>query len=381
MTTPEHASHFPGGSGMSVPVARRQLFARKGRTLAGLAGIALALLLVLALKALLAGAEERLTGYIDRSGGDVVVAQEGVRTMHMTESVLAEPVAPAIASVPGVARATPIVYVPATLERGEERSLVYLIGEDPAAGTIRLVSGRRARGGEIVVDEALANLIGARPGTTVTALGRSFRVVGQIAGTSSLASSIALAERTDLAELIRREGSINHVFVRARAGVGAAELADRIEQSVPGVTASTQAEFSRSERRLVGDMSTDIVRAMIFVGFLIGVAVAGLVAYNTTLAQLRDYALLRALGLRARRALALVLAQVGALVVLGFALAVALVGLLAWLLPQLSPTLAVSIRPRDVTLAFAVAAAVSAVAAAFPVLRVAGIDPASVFRR
>jgi putative ABC transport system permease protein len=366
---------------MSVPLARRHLQARKGRTLAGLLGIALALLLVLALQAILAGMEGRLTGYIDQSGADVVVAQEGVSTMHMTESVLPERVAAAVAAVPGVARATPIVYVPSMLERGDKRSLVYLIGEAPAARTIPLSSGRRARAGEIVVDEALAGLIGARPGTVVTSLGRRFRVVGQIAGTSSLASSIALAERGDLARLLRRVGTANYIFVRARGGVAADQLAGRIERTVPGVTASTRAEFSRSERRLVGDMSTDIVRAMIFVGFLIGVAVAGLVAYNATLSQLRDYAVLRAIGLRARHALGLVLAQVGALVVLGFALALALVALLAWVLPALSPTLAVAIKTGDVMVAFAVAAAVTTAAAAFPVLRVARVDPASVFRR
>lgn len=366
---------------MSVPVARRQLLARKGRTIAGLAGIALALLLILAFKGLLAGAETRLTGYIDRSGADVVVAEEGVRTMHMTQSVLPARVDAALEAVPGVERATPILYVPAMLERGDERSLVYLIGEDIQAQTAPLVSGRRARAGEIVVDEALAGLIGARPGATVTALGRRFQVVGQIAGTSSIASSVALAERRDLARLVRSAGSASYVLVRARPKTDAQALATRIEQSLAGVTASTRAEFSRSERRLVGDMSTDIVRSMIFVGFLIGVAVTGLVAYSSTLAQLRDYAVLRALGLRARSALALVLAQVGALVVLGFVLAVALVELLAWLLPQLSPTLAVSVRAGDVALALAVAATVSAVAAAFPVLRVARIDPASVFRR
>ena len=366
---------------MSVPLARRQLMAHKGRTLAGLCGIALALLLVLALKAILAGAEGRLTAYIDRNGADVVVAQQGVRTMHMTESVLSGPTAAAIAAVPGVARATPVVYVPSMLEHGDKRSLVYLIGEDPAAPTIRLSSGRRAGAGEIVVDEALASLIGARPGTVVTSLGRRFRVVGQIAGTSSLASSIALADRRDLARLLRREGTASYVFVRARDDVAPNELAGRIERTVPGVTASTRAEFSHSERRLIGDMSTDIVRAMIFVGFLIGVAVAGLVAYSATLSQLRDYAVLRALGLGARRALALVLAQVGALVVLGFALALILVALLAWGLPALSPTLAVAIQTGDVVVAFGVAAAVTTVAAAFPVLRVARVDPAAVFRR
>jgi putative ABC transport system permease protein len=274
----------------------------------------------------------------------------------------------------------PVVYVPTMLERGDKRSLVYLIGEDPAATTLPLVSGREARAGEIVVDEALANLIGARPGTTVTSLGRRFRVVGQIAGTSSIASSIALAARSDLSELLHSKGSVNYVLVRAREGVATGKLARRIEQAVPSSTASTRAEFSRSERRLVGDMSTDIVRSMIFVGFLIGVAVAGLVAYNVTLSQLRDYAVLRALGLRARRAFALVLAQVSALVVLGFSVSIVLLAALAWLLPALSPTLALAVRPGDVALSFAVAAVVTTLAAALPVLRVVGVDPASVFR-
>jgi putative ABC transport system permease protein len=128
-------------------------------------------------------------------------------------------------------------------------------------------------------------------------------------------------------------------------------------------------------------MTTDIVRAMILVGFVIGVAVAGLVAYSVTLCQLRDYAILRALGLRARRALALATAQVAATVVAGFLLALAFVWVLAAILPSLSPTLVLAIRTGDVAQALGVAVAVTLAAAAFPVLRVARIDPASVFRR
>jgi putative ABC transport system permease protein len=128
-------------------------------------------------------------------------------------------------------------------------------------------------------------------------------------------------------------------------------------------------------------MTTDIVRAMILVGFVIGVAVAGLVAYSVTLSQLRDYAVLRALGLRARRALALATAQVAATVVAGLLLALAFVWVLAAILPSLSPTLILAIRTGDVAQALGVAAAVTLAAAAFPVLRVARIDPASVFRR
>lgn len=366
---------------MNVPLARRQLLVRKGRTLAGVAGIAAALLLVLALKAIFAGMEERLTAYIDRSGADVIVAQRGVDTMHMTESALPEQTASAVAGVPGVAEARPILYVPATVELGEKRGIVYLIGDDSGGAPLPLAGGRRPRSGEIVLDRALAERLGAGRGASVRALGTSFRVSGEVSGLTLITNSFAFVRREDLAFVLGSAGVVGYLLVEARPGVEAAELAERIDASVPGVTASTRAAFARSERRVVGDMSTDIVRAMILVGFVIGVAVAGLVSYSATLSQLRDYAVLRALGLRARRALALAVGQVGATVAAGFLLALALVWVLAAILPSLTPTLVLAVGAGDVAQALAVAAAVALAAAVFPVLRVARVDPASAFRK
>ncbi len=128
-------------------------------------------------------------------------------------------------------------------------------------------------------------------------------------------------------------------------------------------------------------MSTNIVRGMILVGFIIGVAVAGLVAYSATLAQLRDYGVLRALGLRARGVTALVLGQLTAMVAAGFLLALGLVELLAAALPKLSPTLAVTVRSGDVVQAALVAGAVTVAAGLAPLVRAVHVDPASVFRR
>ncbi len=366
---------------MSVPLARRQLLFRKGRALAGVAGIGAALLLVLALKAIFAGMEGRLTAYIDRSGADVIVAQSGVNTMHMTQSALPERAARAIASLPGVAQAKPILYVPATIERGEKRGIVYLIGDDSGGAPLPLATGRSPRSGEIILDRVLVDRLGARVGSSVRVLGTSFRVSGEVEGLTLITNSFAFVRRQDLTRTVGSIGVVSYVLVRARPGTKAAELAARIEASVPGVTASTRAAFASSERRVVGDMTTDIVRAMILVGFVIGVAVAGLVAYSATLSQIRDYAVLRALGLRVRSALALAVAQVGATVAAGFLLALALVWALAAILPRLTPTLVLAIRTTDVALALVVAGAVALAAAAFPVLRVARIDPASVFRR
>ena len=364
----------------SVPVARRQLLARRGTTLAGVIGIAVALLLVLALKAIFAGMEGRLTAYIDSTGADVIVAQEGVTTMHMTQSALVVNAMAAIARVRGVASAQGIIYKGAFVETGPNgrSGIVGLVGGGPVPD---LVEGRPPRPGEIVLDRALATKLGVDEGDVVRVLGTRLRVSGQVNGTAAITGSLAFVARATLEQIVNAPNVVSYALVRARPGTNADELALRINQDVTGVTASTRANFAKSERSVVGDMSTDIVRAMILIGFVIGVAVAGLVAYSQTLAQQRDYGILRALGLSARRALTLVLAQVVTLVIAGFAVALGLVGLLAVVLPRLSPTLVLSIRAEDVLQAASVAGAVALAAALIPVLHVVRVEPASVFRR
>ena len=365
---------------MSVPLARRQLLFRKGRLLVGVAGIAAALLLILALQAIFAGISDRLTAYIDRSGADVIVAQRGVDTMHMSQSVLPDQAAVAAAAVPGVAGAKPILYVPAMVERGDRRGIVYLIGDDTGGAPLAVSEGRRPLDGEILLEATLADALGAPMGSRVRVLGRSFRVSGEVEGLASILNSVAFVRRPDLSRRLGAAGLASYVLVTAQPGVDASELATRIEASLPGVTASTRDSFARSERRVVGDMTTDIVRGMILAGFVIGVAVAALVAYSTTLSQLRDVAVLRALGLRTRQALVLAVAQVGFTVAAAFAVALAAAWTLAIFLPRLSPTLVLAVRAGDVVQALVIAAAFTMLAAAFPVLRIARVDPASVFR-
>lgn len=364
----------------SVPLARRQFLARRGRTIAGVMGIGVALLLVLTLKAIFAGMEERLTAFIDATGADAIVAQEGVTTMHMTQSALPEERAAEVAGVRGVASVDAIVYKAAFVETGTDREsgTVALVGGGPVPN---LVAGRRPGPGEVVLDRALADKLGVQAGDGVRILGTPLRMSGEVNGTASITGSYAFVARGTMERMLGTPNVASYILVYAKPGVAAEKLATRINSKISGVTASTRERFAASERRVVGDMTTDIVRGMILVGFVIGVAVAGLVAYSQTLTQLRDYGILRALGLSARRALALVLAQVAALVVAGFVVAFVLAALLAAVLPLLSPTLVLSIRSGDVVQAAFVAGTVALAAALVPVVRVVRVEPAGVFRR
>jgi hypothetical protein len=155
----------------SVPIARRQLGAKRGRTLAGIAGIGVALLLILALKAIFAGMETRLTAYIDSTGADVIVAQAGVETMHMTQSALPATAAAAVRGVVGVRTTEAILYKSAFVEsRGDRSGIVAVVGGGPIP---RLVAGRAPAAGEIVVDRALSDRLAVEVGDRVRVLGAS----------------------------------------------------------------------------------------------------------------------------------------------------------------------------------------------------------------
>jgi putative ABC transport system permease protein len=104
------------------------------------------------------------------------------------------------------------------------------------------------------------------------------RVVGEIKGTAAIAGSFAFVDRQTLTRILHAEGVASYVLVRARRRLDPAALARALDRRVPGVAASTRQQFATSERRVVGDMSTDIVRAIALVGFVVGIAVAGLVA-------------------------------------------------------------------------------------------------------
>src|SRR5512147_1215191 len=94
----------------AVPVGRRLLFAERRRASLTVLGVAAALLLVLVLDGIFAGAIDRVTSYIRSSPADVFVSQSGVRTMHMSASALPADTVGAVEAVPGVAWAAPIGF-------------------------------------------------------------------------------------------------------------------------------------------------------------------------------------------------------------------------------------------------------------------------------
>ena len=366
-------------------LARRNLARNRVRLLVSVGGVALALSLTLALDAIYAGVANQLTAYIDRAGADVWVSQAGVRNLHMVASWLPRSVTAGGRAVDGVAEATPILYSTDTIAAGDERAVAYVIGLPPGAGMGGpwKVSEGAARPGraEVIVDRGFARKAGVGLGDPVTILGGEARIVGLSEGTASLVNSVAFVSFEDFRSMRGDAPVVSYVLVRIASDASPEGIAAEIERRVAGVTAQSSTAFSVEERRLVTDMSADVIAIMNVVGFVVGLAVVALTVYVATLARRREFGALKALGARSRFLYGVVLVQASLSVALAFLVGLAFTGLLALVVPMTGVDLELAISAASLVKVGLFAAVIAGLAAILPIRQIAGLDPAVVFRR
>lgn len=367
-----------------IRLAFRNLFQNKVRLTISIGGVALALLLILSLDAVFTGVERQITAYIDYSGADVWVSQEDVFNMHMASSSLPDSVARKVKNVPGVASVTPIMYLTNNVIAGDERNLAYIIGlpERPAfGGPWKISAGRKLPGkGEVIIDRNIAEKSGIALGDTVEILGEDFEVTGFSEGSASLVSSVAFISMDDFEKMRGNYGTISFLLVKVLEGESPEVVAARIQNQVRDVTVQSRSAFATQERKVVKDMSTDVITMMNLIGFMIGLAVMALTVYTSTLSRRREYGMLKALGARNKDLYGTVLAQAILSVALGLLFGLALTFLLMVLVPIFKASLLLEISLLSLLKVSSVSLVIAALAAMLPVRQIAGLDPAMVFR-
>jgi putative ABC transport system permease protein len=302
--------------------------------------------------------------------------------MHMSISALPDDTVARVGAVDGVAWAENLRYTTGVVTQGDQSIITYVFGYDSAtgrAGPHRIARGAPPGAGEALVDESAADELGIDVGDAVEILGAPLTVSGLSVGGTNIVNTTVFVD-IDQFEQLRGPG-VNYILVGAEPGADADELANRIADAVPDATVQTRAEFSTQEARIVRDMATDIMAIMTVIGFLIALAVVALTLFTSTLAKLREYGIVKALGGSAFR-LAL---DVGAQALWTIALATLLallvaIGLGAFI-GAVTPNVSVVIEAASVARTALGALGVGMVAAAIPLRRVVGVDPASAFRR
>ncbi len=365
-----------------VSLARKNLFQDRRRALLAISGVGASLVLVLVLDGIFAGAMHQVNAYMRNSPADVFVAQQDVRTMHMSQSALPPETVDAVAAVDGVAWAEGLRYTNSIVDTGDGQRISYVLGYDVATGRggpRQLASGQPPATGEVLVDDMVADELGIAIGDTVTVMGEPFRVSGTSTDGTNIVNTTVYIRTEDFARL--HGDKVAYVLVGANPGVAPEVLAERLAAALPDTTVQTRAEFARQEASVVRDMAADVMKIVTVIGFLIALAVIGLTLFTATLAKLREYGVVKALGAGSGRLAATVIAQAAWSVALGLVVAVVTSVVLGAAIGALTPNVTVLIQADSVVRTGVGALIVGALAALLPLRRVVRVDPATAFRR
>ena len=209
-------------------------------------------------------------------------------------------------------------------------------------------------------------------------LGVPLRVTGLSSGGTSITNTTVYVSLSQFTA--QRGPTVSYLLVKADRTVTPGALTGRLAGALPGTTAQTREQFTASESRIVTDMSADLLRLMSLIALLIALAVIALGLLTSTLARLRDYAVLKALGASTRRLAGTVAAQVVWTVALALAAATAMALLLAAALPTIAPTVQLLVTADSVARVGVAALVAGMIAAQLPLRRLSTIDAATAFQ-
>lgn len=348
------------------------------------AGVALAVMLILFLLGLRAGIFRSTVIYLDHAPGPVAVMPEGVRSTGAgSAQFLAPETTSAIAATRGVDRVTPILLMMAIPELHGRKEVIKLIGYDVAlgGGPWELARGREPRAdNEVVLDRTLASRHSFGVGDTFEVGGRRLEVVGLSDGTSSWTGSYVFARKTFVESLVLTPGAASMIFVTPSPGTSAGELVAAL-QTLPGTNVLLKSEVMANDQQIVAGIADQIVILMVTVAFIVGALVVGMVIYTATIERRGEYGIIKALGARNVVLYQVVAAQAVIAAGLGAVVGVGLAFAMGWLVMTMKPQFLVAIEPSAIIVTLGAGFVMALLGALFPARAVAGMAPAEVFGR
>jgi putative ABC transport system permease protein len=205
--------------------------------------------------------------------------------------------------------------------------------DNDSLGVIREASvdlrTRLSEPGTVFVDEVELAKLGLRHGVNEFAEinHHRVRVVGTVRGFQGFTAPFVFCSLPTARMLMpmytEQPDTIMHVLGRCRDPRDAAAVAERLRTHYPGMAAYTSADFSRRSQLhwLIRSSGGTVMVCTVALALLVGLVVTRQTLYAATIASLKEYAVLDALGIPRRRLILLVLAQSSWIGLAGFVLA------------------------------------------------------------
>jgi putative ABC transport system permease protein len=372
-----------------VSLARKNLLHDRLRFAITVAGVAFAVTLVLVQVGLFMGLLSKATTTIEHASADVWVTSRNTPNVDFAHT-FPETSVLRVRGIPGVARADNLIinFMNLQLPTGaEEGTLVYAL-EDFAAWQLpwAVAEGDAAdlrRGDYVLMDRSAVRRFGPfQVGEYREILRRRFKIIGTTLGAASFTTApitfMDYRRAQELNELLR--GKTTYILVKLAPGADRAAVRAEIRRRLPYNDVFTKEEWAARSRRY-WVVSTGLGMNMgvtVFLGVLVGIVIVGQTLYTSAVEHVKEFGTVKAIGgsnadiylILGEQALiaAVVGFGLGGLISLGMRPVMAQLGLNVLLTPGFTATV------------FAGTVLMCLGAAGFSFRRVAGIDPALVFR-
>ncbi len=372
-----------------VSLARKNLFHDRLRFVITVAGVAFAVTLVLVQVGLFMGLLDKSTVTIRNAGADLWVTSRNTPNIDFARTFPETAVLRA-RSVPGVARADNLIVAFMTIQLpsgAAEGALVYAL-QDFGSWSLpwSVTQGSPAdlkRGYAMLMDHSAARRYGPfAVGEQREILGRRFRIVGTTLEAASFTTTpivfMDYRNAQELQEPLR--GNTNYVLVKLAPGADARAVQAELRRRLPYNDVLTREEWARQSRDY-WVKSTGLGMSMgvtVFLGILVGIVIVAQTLYTSAVEHIKEFGTVKAIG-GSNLAIYRILGEQALIAaVIGFALGAGFSYLARPLMATIH--LNVLLSPGFSAVVFVGTVLMCLGAALVSFRRVAGIDPALVFR-
>jgi len=367
---------------MAVPVARRNLFAEKGRFAISVAGVAFAVLLILIVLALYRGFSRSGQTFLELPG-QLWIVQQGTTDPFHSVSLVDRAELIDVQGIDGVAAIVPVLSrtMEFTVAGKAESGRLIALDVDPSL-PISDETKRRffPPQGTIVIDETLSRKTGLGTGDNAQ-FNQSSLVVDHVESASAEAfTPFIFLAYANAKSIFGRDDFVSYGMVIVAPNAEPADVADAIEAQDSGLSVFTSDEFATSIRKEIDESFLPIIIVLVVIGFVVGAAVVGLTIYTATIERSKEFGVMKAVGGSAGFLYRIVLSQSMMLTAAGFVVGLVAAWSVAQLVRELVPDFVTIFQAQDIIPVFGGTLLMALLASFVPVRRINSIDPAIVFK-
>jgi putative ABC transport system permease protein len=359
-------------------LAAANVMHRKTRTAVSVLAVAMEVAMVMVLVGMANGTLNEIADRLQNVGADVLFQPpDSSLLLGSTTAVMPVKYIDIMkGEVPGVKEATPVLNWLVAKIKGESRAVNLWAIDYPSytaiSGGFDMLEGRAlSEPNEVIMDSVLANATGTRVGDVLPMMNRDFKVAGiSRAG----AGGRLYARLEDVQEAIGTTDKASFFLVKGTSAKDAEQLARALQDRFKGYKITPVAQVSKAmQDNAVG--LKQFKQALTGMAVVISFLVVLLAMYTTIIERTREIGILRAIGASQRTVVWLVVAESFLICLAGCVVGIVIALAGRWLLPQLFPTLSVTLTREWAVIAASLGLVGGLVGSLYPALKAARMDP------